>query len=111
MTRKFEEGKLYVKYAKGYKVIYRITKRTTKKIYFYSIAVETDEPISKFDSTLCTRSKMPGVIYDIGQMFKEESVYISDTHFESYEYENFTVWNDDIGPMDLCCLEEYKEAK
>ena len=109
MMRKFEEGKLYVKYAKGYKVIYRITKRTYKKIYFYSIAVETKEPISKFDSTLCTMSEMPGLVYDIGQLFKQYSVDISDTHFESYDYESFTIWNDAVGPIDLCCLEEYKE--
>ena len=79
MTRKFEEGKLYVKYAKGYKVIYRITKRTSKKIYFYSVAVETDEPISKFNSTLCNRSGMPGLFMTLAKCLKK-SQYTLVTH-------------------------------
>lgn len=101
MLNKFEEGKMYVKYANGYKVIYRITKRTSRKIYFYSIAVETDQPISKFDTSLSCSS---GVIDDIANLFKEKSVNIEYAQNSDNDNEYFTIWNNAVGPIGISCL-------
>jgi hypothetical protein len=101
--KKFEEGQLYIKHANGYKVTYRISKRTAKKIYFYSVAVETDEPINKFDASVSC-NKVPGLINDIGDLFKEKSVTISEARFWASDYECFTIWNDGVGPIELSCL-------
>ena len=99
--KKFEADQLYIKYVDGYKVTYRITKRTAKKIYFMSIEVELDEPISKFDATLsCTK----GIVADIADMFKEYSVSIEAARAWDTEAESFTVWNDTLGPLEVSCL-------
>lgn len=107
MTRKFEAGQLYVKYVKDYKVIYRITKRTYKKIYFMSIAVETKEPISKFDATLSCTS---GLVADISDLFNEYSANISDLLLWDLDAESFTIWNNSLGPLYISCLDIYKEG-
>ena len=99
--KKFESGQLYVKYVSGYKVIYRITKRTAKKIYFMGVEVETDKPISNFDPALACSS---GVIADIADLFKEHSVNVIEAQSWDYDYEYFTIWNNKIGPVGLSCL-------
>lgn len=102
----FEEGKLYTKYVTGYKVTYRITKRTYKKIYFMSIAVELDEPISKFDAMLsCTK----GVVADIADLFKEYSVSIEAARAWDLDVESFTVWNNTLGPLEVNASDEIKD--
>ena len=98
-TIKFEIGQLYVQYVTGYKVIYRITKRTSKKLYLYGVKIETENPYTVFGAGEGPK----GLLYDLSQLYDETSIdlsYINDS--EGYEY--IYIWNREVGTIGLSSL-------